>query len=144
MKLLVLTPDFSDSRQYSANLRTHISFSESQNSTKTDLCRLQAPSYVFDYLGRQQKMPITPEEKCIIAIKAIPCVKEFQIRQTAPDRLVFNVAPVSGFDEAEFERAREAIKIQSSGWRVDFQFADVIDRTRAEEYELVINEVLHA
>lgn len=102
-----------------------------------------------EVLGRQQEMLITPEGKHIhgsffsIAIKEIPHVKEFQIRQTAVDRLEFSIVPESDFDEADLERVREAIKLRSLGWRVDFKLVDAIDRTPAGKYKFVINEVLH-
>lgn len=101
-----------------------------------------------EILGRQQEILITPEGKYVhgsfisIAIKRIPHVKEFQIRQTEVDRLVFNIVPEPNFDEAELERVRDVIQLRSLGWRVDFRFVDAIDRTRAGKYKFVINEIL--
>ncbi|MEG3054738.1 MAG: hypothetical protein RQM90_00690 [Methanoculleus sp.] len=103
-----------------------------------------------EVLGRQSEMLLTPEGKYIHGqfiprtIREISNVKEFQVKQTAIDCLVFNIVPAPGFDEAELERVREAIKLRSPGWRVDFQFVDAIDRTRAGKYKFVINEVVHA
>jgi phenylacetate-CoA ligase len=102
-----------------------------------------------EVLGRQQEMLITPEGKHIhgslisIAIKKIPHVKEFQIRQTAVDRLVFSIVPESGFNEAGLEHVRETILLRSPKWKVDFKLVDAIDRTRAGKYKFVINEISH-
>lgn len=102
-----------------------------------------------EILGRQQEMLITPEGKHIhgsflsIAIKGIPHVREFQIRQTKVDRLVFKIVPEPGFDEANLEHIRGAIKLRSIGWKIDLQLVDAIERTRAGKYKYVINEVQH-
>lgn len=100
-------------------------------------------------LGRQQEMLITPEGKTVHGeffthiFWEIPTVKEFQIKQTQIDRLVFNIVPEPYFNEANFERIREAVKLRSLGWNVEFQLVNAIERTRAGKYKFVINEVQH-
>lgn len=100
-----------------------------------------------EIVGRSVDILITPEGKHIHGeffthiFWEIPHVKEFQIKQAQIDRLVFNIIPEPDFDEANLERIRKAIKVRSSGWKIDFHLVDTIERTHAGKHKFVINEL---
>ncbi|KUG20127.1 capsular polysaccharide biosynthesis protein [hydrocarbon metagenome] len=71
-------------------------------------------------------------------------IKEYQVIQKTPERIVVNIVPEDGFDEKQLDRVRDIVSRRSPGWDLEFEYVDTIERTGAGKYKFVINEVCHA
>lgn len=98
--------------------------------------------------GRQQEMLLTPEGKYVHGeffthiFWEISGVKEFQVVQDSPERIIIKIIPEDGFDERETNKIKSYIKRRSEGWNVEFRLVDEIERTSAGKYKFVINEMV--
>lgn len=67
-------------------------------------------------------------------------VKEFQVVQETPTKIVFNIVPEPHFDERVLETIRRNMHEREFEWDLELRVVDAIDKTRAGKYRWVINK----
>ena len=110
-----------------------------------------------DVVGREKEFLITPQGQYVHGAALfnlifytlenadfpdiVNRVKEFQVIQKETDKLDVVFACDETLPDNVLDFIRSAIQKRFVGWHVEFQFVDVIDRTRAGKYKFIINEV---
>jgi phenylacetate-CoA ligase len=97
--------------------------------------------------GRTGDLLVTPEGKTINSLffayifDDIQSVREYQVVQEKQDKILIRITPTRGFDQRQLPEIVRLIKTRSSGWEVEFDLVDHIDKTGAGKYKYVINKI---
>lgn len=101
-----------------------------------------------EVVGRTVDVFLTPEGKNVhgwfflmIFWEHGQGLKEYQVIQTAIDKIVIKFVPDDTVSEKKLETIKTVIQSKSAGWDVDFKEVTSIDRTRAGKYKFIINEM---
>lgn len=112
-----------------------------------------------DIVGREKELLITPQGQYVHGAalfnlifhtlentdlpNIISRVKEFQVIQKEINKLEIIFACDEILPDSVLDFIRSVIQNRFIGWDVDFQFVDMIDRSRAGKYKFIINEITH-
>lgn len=114
----------------------------------SDVCGCGRGSRLLkEVVGRTADILLTPEGKYVhgyfllFSVESGKGIKEYQVVQEKVDKLVINIVPEEGFDEAQLDIIREVIRRKSSRWEVEFRCVDEIERTKAGKYKYVVSEL---
>ena len=69
-------------------------------------------------------------------------IKEYQVVQETLKRIAIKIVPEEGFDESQLDRIREVVSKRSPGWDIEFEYVDMIERSRAGKYKFIINNII--
>lgn len=102
-----------------------------------------------EMVGRSVDIFVTPEGKSVhgwfflyIFWEHGQGIKEYQLVQTAIDKIKIKIVPDKNFDEKEIETIRKIIVSKSPQWDVQFEEVESIDRTQAGKYKFIINDMV--
>jgi phenylacetate-CoA ligase len=68
-------------------------------------------------------------------------VKEFQVVQKVPHKIIINVVPEPNFDERLLSRIQQYVNERELGWDLELRIVNEIERTRTGKYRFIINEI---
>jgi phenylacetate-CoA ligase len=98
--------------------------------------------------GRSADILVTPEGKSVhgwffnsLLYEPSNGIKEYQVIQTAIDTITIKIVPDRHYDETKLSTIREKIAQKSSGWTIQFEVVEAIDRTRLGKFKYIINEM---
>jgi phenylacetate-CoA ligase len=69
-------------------------------------------------------------------------MKEYQVIQETLNTIIIKIVPDKNFDKKQLDFIRELIKKRSSGWNIEFQCVDKIERSSAGKYKFIINKLV--
>jgi len=111
-----------------------------------------------DVVGREKEFLVTPQGRYVHGAALfnlifhtletaefpgiVNRIKEFQVIQKEADKLDIIFVCNEILPDNILNFIRYAIQKRFSGWNIDFQFVDEIDRSRAGKYKFIINELV--
>lgn len=69
-------------------------------------------------------------------------IKEYQVIQETLNTIIIKIVPEKNFDKKQLDLIREMIKKRSSGWNIEFQYVDKIERSSTGKYKFIINKLV--
>ena len=100
-------------------------------------------------VGRSVDIFVTPEGKnvhgwffLLIFWEHGHGIKEYQLIQTALDKITIKIVPDENFDPNKIETIKKIISSKSPGWDIRIEEVEAIDRTRAGKFKFIINEMI--
>jgi phenylacetate-CoA ligase len=102
-----------------------------------------------EIIGRSSDILITPDGKNVqgwylaMTVQEIwkDQVKEFQVVQETPEKIIYNVVPEKHFDELLFEKIQQNMNERGLHWEIDLRIVDEIERTPSGKYRFIINKI---
>jgi phenylacetate-CoA ligase len=97
-------------------------------------------------IGRLDDNLVTPDGRVQTRLdgifKMIPGVRESQLEQVEPDRLIVRIVPLGAFDpEAEAEVRRRIARIFGEGMQVEIRTVDALPRTAGGKVRYQVNSI---
>lgn len=96
--------------------------------------------------GRSVDMLVTPQGKHVhgwyflfLFWKYGEGIREYQVVQETPARIVIRIVPDGNFDEGCLAEIQENISRDYPGWEIVFKYVNAIERTIAGKYKFIIN-----
>ena len=116
--------------------------------SKVNRCRCGRVGQVLDHiLGREDDVIVTPDGRHIgrlsPAFHSTAFVKEVQVVQVEPERLVVRIVPISRdrFDDASKAAIRDLRSRVGEKMRIDTILVDHIERTSSGKFRAVISQI---
>jgi phenylacetate-CoA ligase len=102
-----------------------------------------------ELIGRSSDILITPDGKYVqgwyLAMTVQEFwkdqVKEFQVVQETPEKIIYNVVPEKHFDERLLEKIQQNMHERGFHWEIELRIVEEIERTRSGKYRFIINKI---
>lgn len=102
-----------------------------------------------EVVGRTADMLVTPEGKNVHGYLFVHMlrdygneIKEYQVVQETVDKIQIKLVVEDGFDMRYLDKIRDAMRVRSEGWNVEFKFVDKIGTTGSGKYKFIENKLL--